>query len=204
MAKVTCNCGSIIHDVSDDLPYKAHLLADQDFFDFFDEVKIGKESERFDRLIEYLYDIYQCENCHALILFRDNKRYDFEMVETFNKKQSILHKYHEPIPWKSSNNYEIIDPYNYFNDKLMQMEHESKGWLSGLSVNILGRKFVLTFYTVHRFAQDIESDLESKSMVMYDEDFSNILFVNLITPEHIKRAVEEFVRRQKDVSIGVR
>ena len=41
MAKVTCNCGSIIHDVSDGLPCKAHLLADQDFFD---GVEIGQES----------------------------------------------------------------------------------------------------------------------------------------------------------------
>jgi hypothetical protein len=92
--------------------------------------------------------------------------------------------------------YEIIDPYNYFDDKLMQMEYESKGWLSGVLVNILGKEFTLTFYTVYRFTQDINSDLESQNVVIYDEYGSNILFVSLITPEHIKKAIEEFVRRK--------
>jgi len=97
---------------------------------------------------------------------------------------------------KSNSNYKIIDPYNYFEDKLMQMEHESKGWLSGISVDVLGEEFSLTFYTAHRFTQDIESDLESQDVVIYDEYGSNVLFVSLITPKHIKRAIEEFVGRK--------
>jgi len=43
---------------------------------------------------------------------------------------------------KSNSNYKIIDSYNYFEDKLIQMEHESKAWLSGISVDILGEEFI--------------------------------------------------------------
>lgn len=196
MAKITCSCGSIIPDISDDLAYKGYLLADQDFYDFFDEVERSNgncEFVTFDSLIEYLYEIYQCESCYKIIVFRDNKRFDFEMIEGVNPKQNILEKYHQKSDINENSKFEIIDSFNYFNDELQQMEHESKGWLGGISVKISGTLFPLSIYTTYRFAQDIEADLESNYVVGFDDYNSNILFVNSITPKNVKKAIEKFV-----------
>ena len=115
------------------------------------------------------------------------------MTEEFYTKQNILEKYHKKLKLNEEENFELIDSFNYFNDKLQQMEHESKGWLEGISINILGRLYPLTIYTTYRFAQDIETDLESEDVVVLNEYSSNILFVNSITAQNVKKAIEKFV-----------
>jgi len=89
--------------------------------------------------------------------------------------------------------YKIINK-EYFTNGLMQMEHEEKGWLDGISIDISGSKFNLIFYTVERFSQDIETDFESQNVINLAEEYGkNILFVKSITVKNILDAIDVFV-----------
>jgi len=93
-----------------------------------------------------------------------------------------------------SKKYKFIQNYDYFNDGLVQMEHEAKGWLGGISINVSGIKFNLTFYTIERFSQDIEADLESQNVINLVEEYGeNIVFVKSITVKNILDAIDVFV-----------
>jgi hypothetical protein len=39
MGKLGCQCGNVMSDVSDNLPYKAQLVPDQYFYDFFERIE---------------------------------------------------------------------------------------------------------------------------------------------------------------------
>ena len=62
MAKIGCRCGHIISDSSDNLPYKAALLPDEDgdrFFEMSDDIVAAMRLCR---------TIYQCERCGRLLV----------------------------------------------------------------------------------------------------------------------------------------
>jgi diphthamide synthase subunit DPH2 len=74
--KLTCPCGHIVSDTTDELSYKGHILADQDFhpvLDAIDESVIAastskNSADEFSRrarnsLIQRLRGIYKCESC---------------------------------------------------------------------------------------------------------------------------------------------
>ncbi|MDE6674086.1 MAG: hypothetical protein K2K19_04625 [Acetatifactor sp.] len=74
-----CTCGNTIHDITDQLSYKASILADQDAFDFNDEIERYVSDETLDakacmnRIMliwnEYLgRKIYQCHQCGRIII----------------------------------------------------------------------------------------------------------------------------------------
>ncbi|WP_377157845.1 hypothetical protein ACFJIX_03745 [Roseateles sp. UC29_93] len=59
--KFACSCGHVIVDQTDFLPYKAYLIADQDWEDHCDSFEVAWESRRMlDRTC------YQCEQCGRL------------------------------------------------------------------------------------------------------------------------------------------
>jgi hypothetical protein len=80
--KIGCHCGAVIYDQTDDLPHKAHLIPDQEWFVVFDAIddevidplaegRLGKEAgyrlartiiRRSSRLM------YQCRECGRLYL----------------------------------------------------------------------------------------------------------------------------------------
>jgi hypothetical protein len=59
--KFACRCGNIIPDQTDFLPFKAHLIADQDWEDFHESYK---QPWQFDDAIVRL--CYQCWECGRL------------------------------------------------------------------------------------------------------------------------------------------
>jgi hypothetical protein len=82
MAKFECNCGNLLIDQSDFLRDKAWLIADQDYFDLLDAAEnqpwqalaatVGQHTRR---------ELWQCSNCHSLILFSGSRRFDFQPVD---------------------------------------------------------------------------------------------------------------------------
>jgi hypothetical protein len=67
--KFTCNCGAVISDQTDYLPYKAHVLSDQDAFDAADISETGSAAW-FGTLTRHLYE---CNACGRLWLEDANR-----------------------------------------------------------------------------------------------------------------------------------
>jgi len=93
--KIKCECGGVIVDQTDFLPYKAHMISDQDWFDFLDAVdyaieKSGPTSKEKEsslmgirRLaIKLTRFIYQCASCGRLFIENENHE-----LETFIKQE---------------------------------------------------------------------------------------------------------------------
>ncbi|WP_163855513.1 hypothetical protein [Paenibacillus elgii] len=98
--KIRCECGGIIVDQTDSLPYKGHLISDQDWFDFLDAIdraieKSGpteKDKERaamsIRRMAVHLTKlIYQCTSCGLLYVTNEE-----EELETFQKSEPFEEK----------------------------------------------------------------------------------------------------------------
>jgi hypothetical protein len=99
--KIGCRCGHVIRDQTDELPYKAHVLKDQDYpgvlegiiselEDYIDGfrkgLRDGTTKLRDTRVImnawikyfqKHCVDIYECEACGRLLLGRDTKSNEF-------------------------------------------------------------------------------------------------------------------------------
>lgn len=89
-----------ISDTTDYIPYKAHLIPDQDLFDYFDEIdkiisNVGislKEKEYAmmkirDLSNEYTKIIYQCQKCGNIFL--EHKSTTLEMFRGCNEKVNM-------------------------------------------------------------------------------------------------------------------
>ncbi|MHA7966802.1 hypothetical protein ACX93W_22070 [Paenibacillus sp. CAU 1782] len=85
-----CQCGYVIRDITDHLPYKGHLVSDQDFFDLLDEIdkaieNSGPSPEEKEEAImkarSSFYDltktIYQCSSCGNLFFDEGNELITF-------------------------------------------------------------------------------------------------------------------------------
>jgi hypothetical protein len=77
MSKLVCTCGHTLIDQSDFISYKAHVLADQDYEDFYDDIEKKIDEDLPARTIKYFMEIFQCINCSNLIIFKNMNRYDF-------------------------------------------------------------------------------------------------------------------------------
>lgn len=73
-----CKCGARVSDTTDEISYKARMIADQDWFDFLDFVSelMEKEADR-EKMVDEFYlkisefagrAIYQCEKCGRIIM----------------------------------------------------------------------------------------------------------------------------------------
>jgi hypothetical protein len=92
MAKILCTCGQPIIDQSDFIRNKAHIIADQDYFDLFDEIQNKEGSDLAKRATKYFSEIFQCNNCNNIIILKDNKRFDFCPLDK-DKSSKILSSY---------------------------------------------------------------------------------------------------------------
>ncbi|HYC88319.1 MAG TPA: hypothetical protein VEO54_03840 [Thermoanaerobaculia bacterium] len=71
--KITCACGALLADNTDFISFKAHLVADQDYFDYLDALP-RREQRQYQRVV------YQCYDCGRLLLQNragDQHRYTF-------------------------------------------------------------------------------------------------------------------------------
>ncbi len=99
--KIACICGESIIDRTDNLPNKAHFIADQDFFYLLDEANKAimqsgttteerkKTSQDFQVLLiaKLMKSIYQCLHCGRIYFEKD-------------KNDSILEQYTKAEPYK--------------------------------------------------------------------------------------------------------
>lgn len=94
MAKILCNCGQIIFDQTDFIKNKAHIISDQDYMDFFEEVENKEFMEMTSKAIKYFTEIFQCDNCKGLMIFRpDNEKAIFFTPENKENSKDILSSY---------------------------------------------------------------------------------------------------------------
>jgi hypothetical protein len=94
MGKILCNCGQIIFDQSDIIRNKAHIIADQDYMDFFEEVENKDFMEMTSKAIKYFTEIFQCDNCNRLMVFRrDENKVTFFIPEDKENSKDILSSY---------------------------------------------------------------------------------------------------------------
>lgn len=80
MSRIICKCGEILHDSTDNISYKGHILSDKEFFpllDLSDELIESKSSDREGLAMEFrrciggyirLKDVYQCYKCGRLLV----------------------------------------------------------------------------------------------------------------------------------------
>ena len=98
-----CQCGNRISDTTDHIPYKAHIIADQDWFDLF-----GKRNSEFDcivkrnnnindiidKVIDLIYktssEVYQCEECGRLYIYDSSGRFEAFEPDSNNQNKGIL------------------------------------------------------------------------------------------------------------------
>jgi hypothetical protein len=79
--KIGCHCGSTIVDQTDDLPYKGHLVPDQEWYDNFDRIDNLFESiidgrmdrKEANRKVSRLFSeavrlMWQCRECGRLYI----------------------------------------------------------------------------------------------------------------------------------------
>jgi DNA-directed RNA polymerase subunit RPC12/RpoP len=95
--KFVCECGNKILDIADGLSYKAHIIADQDWFELLDEIdnaieKSGPtEKDKENAVMQIRMHIsklaktlYQCQNCGNIFLAKKNTD-QLEMFKSFNE-----------------------------------------------------------------------------------------------------------------------
>lgn len=91
MAKILCNCGQSIIDKTDFIRNKAHIVADQDYFDLFEEIENKEWNELTKRASKYFSsEIFQCNNCNNIIILKDNNRFDFCPLEKDSSSQILI------------------------------------------------------------------------------------------------------------------
>lgn len=100
MSRLMCKCGHIIHDSTDYISYKGHIMADQDEGDYFDRAEEIIKSDNPDKnslMCDFLCEIndkiiYQCTECGRLYIEGKEQYYCFKPEKHNNTK--ILNSVH--------------------------------------------------------------------------------------------------------------
>jgi hypothetical protein len=72
MSKILCHCGNVIYNQTDFSRQKGYVIPDQDYLDLI-EILSSSESEQIaDIIAKFSFEIFQCEACHSIILFKGN------------------------------------------------------------------------------------------------------------------------------------
>ncbi len=94
MGKLLCTCGQIIFDQTDFLKNKAHVIADQDYMDFFEEVENKKFMGMSGKATKYFTQLFQCANCHSLLIIRpDADKAIFFLPRDKENSKDLLRSY---------------------------------------------------------------------------------------------------------------
>lgn len=77
--KIACTCGNLIHDTTDALPHKAHLIPDRKWFGFWDAVDAAVETAPATeatamglRRARMALSVWECSNCGRLWVDRED------------------------------------------------------------------------------------------------------------------------------------
>ena len=105
--KIRCECGEIISDQTDYLPYKAHFISDQDWFGVFDaidriisDVAAGRmttdEAQMAVRRTHLTASrqMYQCSKCGRLLLDDLQRKINIYAPTSDADSRQILRSHH--------------------------------------------------------------------------------------------------------------
>ena len=106
-----CKCGNRISDTTDMISYKAHMIADQDWFDFLDAICAAIESKEINRekVIGEFYretlkatrrHIYQCVKCGRI--FMEDQEYQLHTFAPEGTDNKRLLNSEKGSTWKGS------------------------------------------------------------------------------------------------------
>jgi len=137
----------VIPDSSDYAPYLARFIADQDWFDFFEVME--NEEDSMDTW-DYFGDIFQCPDCHNLILFTADysRRCDFQPLDK-EKCANITISYLGD-KWKGilrGHYYGSNSRLEYKHDKgeLYWQTNQENGYLEDISLEDLRKEYYKKF-----------------------------------------------------------
>ncbi|WP_160675306.1 hypothetical protein [Clostridium sp. C8-1-8] len=101
--KFKCDCGHTIYDNTDYLSYKAHLISDQDWFDYLERIemtidRLGADlKDKETAIIElrnlshyYSKTIYQCTSCGSIFIADENNTFNTFKNDSIYKNKNIL------------------------------------------------------------------------------------------------------------------
>ncbi len=96
--KIYCKCGNIISDSTDNIPYKAHIITDQNYHVFWQEIDTMIEDaieQCLYRLYAHAQLAYQCTCCGRLYI-DDGSPQLYEFIPTGTTKTNIFQKNNLP------------------------------------------------------------------------------------------------------------
>lgn len=85
---IKCSCGNPIHDITDNIPYKARFIPDKLWFGMLDEICAGVEKGLpkeelteliYDKIYDNSKDMYQCMECGRIYI--EDKDVSFAVFE---------------------------------------------------------------------------------------------------------------------------
>ena len=144
MSKISCTCGNIISDSSDFISNKAHFIADQDYFDFFDTIEHKDWEEVTDMAFSFFQEIFQCPQCGNILIFRDGQRHDFQPVDP-SKSSDILRSYLKE-KWRGM----IAANYRKERGEIFWHTNLESGFRQGLSLDELKELYFRKFEQLHK------------------------------------------------------
>lgn len=119
--KFKCDCGHIIYDSADYLSYKAHIISDQDWFDYLEKIEMAVEKlgtnpkDKEIAIMEinklslyYSKSIYQCKNCGNIFIPNGNNTFNIFKNDSIDENKNILSSV-EGDKWKGTIFAEWID-----------------------------------------------------------------------------------------------
>jgi hypothetical protein len=109
---IVCECGYVIHDSSDYLPYKGYVVSDMDWFDFLETIdyaieKSGPSVENKEKALmdvrslaaKLFRSIYQCKNCGRLFISKEKGKLEtFTMSTPFDGSEIFRSAYGDKEP----------------------------------------------------------------------------------------------------------
>lgn len=100
---IRCKCGNSIHDNTDMIPYKGHIISDKEYFKMFDlaDEMIESSAQSKEALAMTfrtnisskgyirIKSIFQCTNCGRILLEDENNHY-FSFTPEGHEKKDLL------------------------------------------------------------------------------------------------------------------
>ncbi|MCL2386739.1 MAG: hypothetical protein FWC89_04215 [Defluviitaleaceae bacterium] len=81
MGKIQCECGNELSDSVQGASNRARFIAEQDLFDFLDEIESECPRIAPSKTWRYFGDIFQCFDCNNIIIFSNGCYRDFRPIE---------------------------------------------------------------------------------------------------------------------------
>ncbi|NAS32526.1 hypothetical protein GTQ40_16205 [Flavobacteriaceae bacterium R38] len=146
MSKIKCKCGYVISDSTDFIAYKGHLIADQDYYDFYTEIENKDWHDATSIGSKYFNEIFQCTNCQNIIIIRNNKQFNFKSIDS-ESNSKVLNS-HQNEKWTG-----IISA-NFYNGQgeLYWYTNLESGFLQELSLTELKE----TYFRKYNEFQDLK------------------------------------------------